>query len=448
MIDFLKHIDIDILLFINGLHSSFLDVLLYWMTKFWFWIPFFGCVLAYTIKKYRKQTWIILLMCVISLIITDQSSGAIKNHVKRLRPSHTIELSEKLHLHTFSDGKIYRGGKYGFVSSHAANSFGIVVLLVFFLTPKTKHAWWIFPLWSITFCFTRMYLGVHYPSDIAAGAFLGIAVGTLLIYIYHLSFNYLQKKHKSSIHKIIHKKELFSTNSYLKEHLTSLDTDNNNELLPNFSVIYADFQSKGRGQQNHSWESKKEKNILMSMIFYSQVSASQQFLISKCVSLGICDFLINDIQLANVSIKWPNDIYVNHKKIAGILIENNIQGSKITHSIIGIGLNVNQKHFPDWIPNPTSIILEKHKTYPIKKSIKRITNHIQKRIQNEKDSIHQDYLSLLYKRNQFSDFFISSTQERKTLKILDVNQEGVLHVETKDETPLDFHFHEIQYIHK
>ena len=201
-IEALKYIDIEILLSINGLHTLFLDKLIYWMTKFWFWIPFFAWVIIMLIRKYKNKTWVILLFCAISLILTDQSSVFIKNKTQRLRPSHQIVFQDYLHFHTFDNGKIYRGGPYSFVSSHAANSFGIVVLLIYFFAPITQHRWWIFPAWAIIFCLTRIYLGVHYPSDILAGALLGIICGLFTLLLHHIFLlivvNYKNKKNEQA----------------------------------------------------------------------------------------------------------------------------------------------------------------------------------------------------------------------------------------------------------
>ena len=437
MIDLFKHIDINILLFINGLHTPFLDVLLYWMTKFWFWIPFFSWVIVFIIKKYKKRLWIILLICCMSVALSDQSSVAIKNHVKRLRPSHSPVLSEQLHLHTFANGKIYRGGNYGFVSSHAANSFSIMVLLIFFLAPFTKHAWWIFPVWACTFCLTRIYLGVHYPSDIIAGALLGLCCGGFLIALYKLILFIIQKKKKPIC---IYKKEINSNNTWIKNRLSQ------KKYFPELSAVYTGFQTKGRGQQTHIWESEKGKNVLMSIVLYPPLHPSRQFLITEWISLAIYDFLTHDLQLESVFIKWPNDIYVKHKKIAGILIENTLESTQITHSIVGIGLNVNQLHFPDSIPNPTSLSLETHKTYSIKKTIEKIIAHIQLWMNKDETMIHQRYLSHIYTKHIFRNYYIPTTQESIRMKIVDVNPEGVLQTETEEGTPRSFYFHQIHYI--
>ena len=124
--------------------------------------------------------------------------------------------------------------------------------------------------------------------------------------------------------------------------------------LPEGSVVIADFQTSGRGQAGNSWYSTRGKNLLLSFLLYPySVKARDQFIISRIVSLAIKRVL--DRHLDNVTIKWPNDIYWNDKKIAGILIENSLTGQRIDHTIIGIGLNVNEDEFPKQLPNPISM---------------------------------------------------------------------------------------------
>lgn len=124
--------------------------------------------------------------------------------------------------------------------------------------------------------------------------------------------------------------------------------------LPEGSVVMTDFQTSGRGQAGNSWYSGRGKNLLLSFLLYPHsVKARDQFIISRIVSLAIKRVL--DRHLEHVTIKWPNDIYWNDKKIAGILIENSLTGQHIDHTIVGIGLNVNEDEFPKQLPNPISM---------------------------------------------------------------------------------------------
>ena len=163
------------LLAINGLHAPWLDSLMMTFTHGAAWLPFFLVIIGMLIYRYRWGALTLLLLTAVTILLTDQlSAGLIKPLVGRLRPSYNPQLEGILHL---VNG--YRGGLYGFVSSHAANSFGAATFL--WLAGRQKISWlWIMYVWAGLFAFTRIYLGVHYPSDIVAGALLGVVVGWLI----------------------------------------------------------------------------------------------------------------------------------------------------------------------------------------------------------------------------------------------------------------------------
>jgi undecaprenyl-diphosphatase len=183
----LLQIDKDLLLFLNSLHNPFLDVLMYWMTSLWFWLPVLAIILWFMWKHYQKKLGLILAFLVLSIVFSDQLSGIIKDKVARSRPSRNTEISDRLHLHVSSDGEVYRGGEYGFVSSHAANGFALTLLLIYFFKPVGKRIRWLFPLWTILFVYTRIYLGVHYPTDIICGALVGLICGFFTLLLYRLA---------------------------------------------------------------------------------------------------------------------------------------------------------------------------------------------------------------------------------------------------------------------
>ena len=132
--------------------------------------------------------------------------------------------------------------------------------------------------------------------------------------------------------------ETESTNAYMKKLVRE-------ERPEEGSLVIADFQTGGRGQMGNSWFSSKGDNLLFSLVIYPKtVRANEQFIISRIASLAIKNTL--DQFVDDIRIKWPNDIYWNDKKIAGILIENDLQGNTIDNSVIGIGINVNQEMFP------------------------------------------------------------------------------------------------------
>ena len=147
--------------------------------------------------------------------------------------------------------------------------------------------------------------------------------------------------------EIIQPAKTTSTSTYLKELLKQ-------RKLPECSVVITNNQTEGKGQPGNRWETESGKNLTFSMILYPhEIKASEQFIISKAVSVAI----LKTLKKFNISttIKWPNDIYIGDKKLGGILIENTLSGQTIDQCIVGIGLNINQENFPDYLPNPVSI---------------------------------------------------------------------------------------------
>ena len=149
--------------------------------------------------------------------------------------------------------------------------------------------------------------------------------------------------------------EIDSTNNYAN-HLIEAGTAENG------TVVLASYQKKGRGQRNNYWESACGENLLASFILFpALLEASDQFYLSKVASLALVRWL--STKTTGVSIKWPNDIYVGQKKIAGILIETSVKGNTLYSAVVGIGLNLNQTQFSSNIPNPVSLKTVTHMEY-------------------------------------------------------------------------------------
>ena len=192
MIDFLKNIDTELFLFFNGLHSDFFDFLMWWMSDKYVWIPFYAFLLFLLIKKYKQKSIIPIITITLFVIASDQTTVHLfKNTFQRYRPSQNLDLTGMVHI--VND---YKGGLYGFVSSHASNVFGLATLLSLLLKNKTITI--ILILWAIIVSYSRVYLGVHYPADIACGAIVGFIIAFIL---YKLSF---------SLNKRIYKKRRIS----------------------------------------------------------------------------------------------------------------------------------------------------------------------------------------------------------------------------------------------
>lgn len=181
MLDFLNELDQQVFLFLNGLHNGFFDFIMWWFSDKLIWIPLYLLFFYFLIKKYGWETVAILLSLALLIALTDQVSGFIKDTVARFRPSHNPEIKEQVRtLHG------YLGGNYGFVSSHAANSFALAFFLAKFLKPKSAFLVPFLFVWASAVSYSRIYLGVHYPGDIIGGALLGLVLAWLITKLYQI----------------------------------------------------------------------------------------------------------------------------------------------------------------------------------------------------------------------------------------------------------------------
>ena len=174
MIDYLMDIDADALLAVNGLHDLFQDAFWWFVTAKWSSALLVLALLWILLHQNRRHALLVLAMLAFAVLVADQvSSGLIKHLVERLRPTHDPSLESMVHV---ING--YRGGLYGFVSSHAATFFAVST----FLSLVMRQRWVAFSLftWALLQCYSRMYLGVHYPGDILGGIVVGVLAGWLV----------------------------------------------------------------------------------------------------------------------------------------------------------------------------------------------------------------------------------------------------------------------------
>lgn len=228
------------------------------------------------------------------------------------------------------------------------------------------------------------------------------------------------------------------------------------------TVFSASFQSAGKGQKGNRWDGERGENLTFSILYKPNcISAEAQFIISVAASLAVTDYL-GEAGI-EASVKWPNDIYVGDRKICGMLIENSVSGAQISSSIIGIGLNLNQKLFGKDIPNPTSAALLTGKRYNPDEELEKLLEKIFLRLSQAEDGcdILSAYAALLYRRGVECEWLDCrnapqtrltasnrevSAGERISGKITGVNKSGLLQLKLKSGQVALFSFKEIRYL--
>jgi undecaprenyl-diphosphatase len=165
-------LDKKLLLYLNGFHHPLLDPIVLLITNTWFWTPLYLLLVYLIVRHFKNEWWIFLLGIVLTILLADQiTSGLMKPYFERLRPSREPSLQGLVHL---VDG--YTGGKFGFASSHAANTLGTATFFFLVFKVHRKYFIWLF-LWAAILTYTRIYLGVHYPGDILVGGIIGVLSG-------------------------------------------------------------------------------------------------------------------------------------------------------------------------------------------------------------------------------------------------------------------------------
>ena len=216
---------------------------------------------------------------------------------------------------------------------------------------------------------------------------------------------------------------------------------------PEGTIISTKQQSAGRGHGANKWESKPGKNLTISIILYPVfLKADEQFLLSMAISLGIKDFL--ELFVENISIKWPNDIYVSDDKIAGILIENSISGNNFDYCIAGIGININQKKFNEDVSNPISLVQITGRKHSLDDSLNLLCRQLDFRYNQLKEaknrqSIKANYLNNLYHYQEFVQF--KQKNKKFTAKITGIDSSGRIIIRHKNGKTEKFGFHEVSF---
>lgn len=241
--------------------------------------------------------------------------------------------------------------------------------------------------------------------------------------------------------KIIRFEELPSTNQYLQQLIQQ------NECFEGL-CIRTDFQSKGKGQHGNQWESEPDTNLTFSIALCPDfLPPVEQFVLSQLVAVAIKKVL--DRYTADIAVKWPNDIYWQEKKLGGILIENSLLGSQIEFSIIGIGLNINQREFRSDAPNPVSLYQILGKEVDVELLFSQLLDSVFEYYRalsgGAADEIRKEYSNTLYRREGLHPF--ADEKGKFRARIESVSPDGRINLVTESDEKRSYYFKEVSFGH-
>ena len=219
-------------------------------------------------------------------------------------------------------------------------------------------------------------------------------------------------------------------------------------LMADGDVVAARTQSAGRGQRGNSWEAEPGANLTFSMLLRpAELAPARQFEISMAVSLAIVDVLDGLLpDHLSAQIKWPNDIYVADKKIFGILIEHSLSCSKIQHTIVGIGLNVNQRQFTSDAPNPVSLIQLNGRTTALEPLLQQLCDTIIADTRSyDTAALRRRYFAKLYRGTGLHPYIDTDSGERFLAEIADVAADGIITLRAADGQLRRYAFKEVSF---
>ena len=244
----------------------------------------------------------------------------------------------------------------------------------------------------------------------------------------------------SAPYPVIEIAETSSTNDYIRQL-------NAQGPLTEGTTVSADFQLSGRGQMGNSWESEAGKNLLFStLLFPADIKITEQFILSQLVAVSMQEALEN--YLAPVTIKWPNDIYYGDKKLAGILIENDLCAAKISLSIIGIGVNVNQTRFYSGALNPVSMLqllgVEIDRRILLTDYLERLAANYNLLKNGGADELRKRYHAVLFRGEGFHPF--RDDAGLFSARIEEIDTAGYLHLVTESGERRKYFFKEVSFV--
>ena len=228
----------------------------------------------------------------------------------------------------------------------------------------------------------------------------------------------------------------------------STNDDARDEKYCEGDVVWADFQTAGRGQRGHEWHSRKGENLTFSVVLEPTfVPIAEQFSVSEVVALSLVDMVAE--YGIEAKIKWTNDIYVGDRKLVGILIEHSLAPTSLRRTIVGVGINVNQTEFDAALPNPVSMAQLLGKELDAEQVLKCFLNHLQRNYELLREGgaevLHNRYNALLYRKNEYHTYALPSG-EKFSAKILGTAPSGALCLENKSGETKDYLFKEVEFI--
>ena len=238
-------------------------------------------------------------------------------------------------------------------------------------------------------------------------------------------------------------------------------TEKNGENAPDentgkVQLVTTDYQTHGHGQVNTVWESARGENLLFSFLFRPEhITAGEQFFLSEITCLAVAHTL--DAYTEGISVKWPNDIYHHDRKISGMLLRHTLSGAQISATLVGIGLNLNQKQFVGDAPNPVSLRQIIGRPVDREEVLCRFAHHFDRLLRAitppdpderhvGRQRLHREYLRRLYHRDGAHDYVDAASGETFSAHIVDVAPTGQLTLRTTDGRLRHYHFKEVRFV--
>ena len=230
----------------------------------------------------------------------------------------------------------------------------------------------------------------------------------------------------------------------------------NDKGAKEIQLVTTDYQTHGHGQVNTVWESARGENLLFSFLFRPEhITAGEQFFLSEIACLAVAHTL--DAYTEGISVKWPNDVYHHDRKICGMLLRHTLSGSQISATLVGIGLNLNQKQFVGDAPNPVSLRQIIGRPVDREEVLNRFAHHFDRLLRTvtppdpderlaQRQRLHGEYLRRLYHHDGAHDYVDTASGETFSAHIIDVAPTGQLTLRTTDGRLRHYHFKEVRFV--